>query len=153
MNTKAYIFFIFIMAFTVVLSCDEDNDINTFDTAGLVGTWHIIGIHDSSPQGPTTLAPDGEIIEINFTNDGTLGGTTPGNTFGGSYKISNEKLSITELVTTETADTAYGQLFYKSLNDSRDDTTRGSIFQIEKIENNNLQLNYTTGKYLLLEKQ
>ncbi len=135
----------------LLLSCTSD------DVSGnnqkVVGEWHVVAIHNSSPTGPTLGPNPGEVISIIFTQNGSFTGTTSANNFGGDNTVSETILTIEEMITTEVADTLFGQAFYESFNESRNPDTGFSEFELSFQNGNTLNLEYQGFKFLSLQKQ
>ena len=96
-----------------IYSCNDDPSINT--DQGLLGSWQVTAIHNSSPSGPTIGPGPEEEITITFMSDGTFTGTTSVNTFNGRYVIEIPTLTLLEFTTTEVLDTAFGTAFYGAI--------------------------------------
>lgn len=135
----------------LVFSCN--NDAEPANNAEILGTWHITAIHDSSPSGPTLGPLDGEVISIIFPSNGEFMGTTSVNTFGGRSSTEGRRLFIEELVTTEVADTNFGQTFYDAFSQSLNVETGFSEFEIAVQDEEVLHLEYNGFKFLTLQKQ
>jgi len=133
------------------LGCSTDSEDIT--NTEILGEWNIVAIHNSSPSGPTIGPNSGEIISIRFSQNGDFNGTTSANTYGGGYSTSATVLFIKEMITTEVADTTFGQAFYEAFNESRNTETKFSEFEINLQDENTLTLEYQDFKFLTLQKQ
>ncbi|MEM9648161.1 MAG: META domain-containing protein [Bacteroidota bacterium] len=134
-----------------LVSCDDDSD--TAANQNIAGDWHITAIHNSSPSGPTLGPNPNEIVAISFQENGAFNGTTSVNTFNGRFSVNGETLFITEMVTTEVADTPFGNAFYEALDESRDGTSATSQFGLSSQPENRLELSHSDFKFLVLQKQ
>lgn len=139
--------------FSLIFSCNNDSE--TIENQNILGTWHVVAIHSSSPTGPT-LGPnteEGEVISIIFPSNGEFMGTTSANSFGGRSSSTENKLFIQEMVTTEVADTSFGQAFYEAFNESINSETGFSEFEITIQDEDMLNLEHNGFKFLTLQKQ
>lgn len=67
----------------------------------LVGTRWLL---DSYFDGSALLAPiEGSTVDLNFAEDGTVGGNASCNSYGGSYQTSDSQLTFSQLFQTEMA--------------------------------------------------
>ena len=128
----------------------DDVDVNN---QKIIGEWQVTAIHNSSPSGPTLGPLTGEIISIIFFPNGTFEGTTSANTFGGEFSATDTTLFIEEMITTEVADTMFGQAFYEAFEGSRGTDTGFSEFELSFQDGNRLNLEYQNFKFLGLQKQ
>ncbi|WP_190810570.1 META domain-containing protein [Flagellimonas sp. S3867] len=151
MNFRFLTLSISFIVFALNFACSTDATSAT--NQKVLGTWLVLAIHNSSPSGPTLGPNTGEIISITFKNDGSFGGTTSVNTFGGQFSTTSNSLLIEELEITEVADTNFGRAFYESFDESRNSDTAFSEFKSVFTENNILNLEYQGFKFLTLQKQ
>ena len=142
---------IFVFLWIAFIACAGD-DVDV-DNQQIIGEWHIVGIHNFSPTGPTLGPLTGEIISIVFFQNGTFEGTTSANTFSGEFSTSNTTLVIEEMTTTEVADTLFGQAFYEAFEEARSMDTGFSGFELSFQDGNRLNLEYQNFKFLGLQKQ
>ncbi|MEK6152698.1 META domain-containing protein [Flavobacteriaceae bacterium 3-367] len=133
-----------------------DTDVNSppllFGAPTLSGEWHVVAIHNSSPQGPTSAPLEGEIISIVFDGVDSFVGSTSANDFAGDYAIQNNVLSFTGLLSTDALDTAYGTIFFDAMDASVNSTTNNQEFALS-FANGQLTLTYADFRFLTLEKQ
>ncbi|MEL6918782.1 MAG: META domain-containing protein [Bacteroidota bacterium] len=138
---KVKTFIPFSLLLFACLGFNDDDDQNSDLENSILGLWNITAIHNSSPQGRTLGPGDGEVIEITFKDDGSFMGSTSVNSFGGSYRVMGDLLTISEFMTTEVSDTFYGVAFYGALDDSFNSTTNFNEFKLS-LENDILTLNF-----------
>ena len=89
--------------------------------ANLTGEWKLVSYGDAA--SPTAALPDVE-TSISFGADGQFGGTVGCNTFGGEYKISGDKITLSDIFSTlmycegtsEQESAVLAILSYKTLN-------------------------------------
>nr|WP_299382452.1 META domain-containing protein [Allomuricauda sp.] len=142
--------YILVMLLSIVFGCSgDDSQITNQDVLGL---WHITAIHNSSPTGPTLGPNTGETIAITFSSNGTFNGTTSVNSFSGRFSTTVDQVIIQQMVTTEVADTPFGQAFYESFTEAMDSDTGHSVFDLEIGNSDNLLLQYQSFKFLNLQK-
>ncbi|TMU54912.1 META domain-containing protein [Flagellimonas algicola] len=142
---------IFAFLCIALITCTGD-DVDV-DNQKIIGEWQVVAIYNSSPSGPTLGPLAGEIISIIFFKNGTFEGTTSANTFGGEFSASDTHLVIEEMITTEVADTVFGQAFYETFEESRSTDTGFSEFELSFQEGSRLHLEYQSFKFLGLQKQ
>ncbi|WP_420401590.1 META domain-containing protein [Flagellimonas sp.] len=142
---------IFTFLCIALIACTGD-DVDV-DNQKIIGEWQVTAIHNSSPSGPTLGPLTGEIISIIFFQNGTFEGTTSANTFGGEFSATDTTLFIEEMITTEVADTVFGQAFYEAFEGSRSTDTGFSEFELSFQDGNLLNLEYQNFKFLGLQKQ
>ena len=109
----------------------------------LVGTWQVLRF-ENEIQNPVMSSPEDEEIIITFGTP-TFEGTTARNEFQGEYQIpAQNKILFTEHLTTEAAETEFGEMFY--------DVMRSGQIQPLPFEVNGdlLKINYEEGLYMVL---
>ncbi|MEO9513039.1 MAG: META domain-containing protein [Flavobacteriaceae bacterium] len=137
--------------FSFGYSCNDDTEPTL--NGNILGTWHVVAIHNSSPTGSTLGPLDEEVIAIIFPSNGEFMGTTSVNSFGGRSSTEEQQLFIEELVTTKVADTNFGQAFYQAFSESMNVETGFSEFEIAKQNDDTLHLEHNGFKFLTLQKQ
>lgn len=151
MKTRIFLLLSFLWA---LHACDTD--VNSpplqFGEPTLSGEWHVVAIHNSSPQGPTSAPLEGEVISIVFDGIGAFVGSTSANDFAGDYNIQNNVLSFTELLSTDALDTAYGTIFFDAMDASVNSANNNQEFALS-FANGQLTLTYADFRFLTLEKQ
>ncbi|UII81403.1 META domain-containing protein [Flagellimonas sp. CMM7] len=140
-----------VLVLCLICTCNDDSGVS--DNQNIVGAWHIMAIHNSSPSGPTLGPNTGEVISIIFLENGKFTGTTSANTFGGEYSATENRLLIKEMFTTEVADTNFGNVFYETFNESRNSETGFSEFEIVVKAENMLNLEFKEFKFISLQKR
>ncbi len=136
----------------VWFGCSSD-DSNPIVNRSILGQWRVTAVHNSSPTGPTIGPNDDEVISLTFTASGTFSGTTSANTFNGRYDATEDKLFIEELISTEVAETNFGQAFYGAFTDSQSFNNGVSEFEIVIQNDDRFNLEYQGFKFMTLERQ
>ncbi|KQC30474.1 hypothetical protein [Flagellimonas eckloniae] len=139
------------LLFSLIFSCNNDSE--TIENQIILGTWHVVAIHSSSPTGLTLGPNTEEVISIIFPRNGEFMGTTSVNSFGGRSSSTENMLFIEEMVTTEVADTSFGQAFYDAFNESINSETGFSEFEIAVQDEDELNLEHNGFKFLTLQRQ
>ena len=97
-------------------SCNSEDEEN--GNSAVLGTWEITSIKISAAS-LTQRPPSGETISISFSDDGTFSGSTPNNTFSGSYAFEGTNtLTFVEFSASEAEDTIYGQAFFNAVDNA-----------------------------------
>ena len=63
----------------------------------LIGTWKLTGY--DSPDSPTPAVADAE-ASLTFNQDGSIGGNSGCNRFGGSYTVEGDQVTFSDIVST-----------------------------------------------------
>ncbi len=143
--------YVFMALLCILFSGCNDDDSNF--NQNTIGQWSIMAINLSdSPLGPVETPEDGEMISITFQPDGNFSGNTSVNTFGGKSTTNGMNLFINELVTTEVADTPFGQAFYQAIYRSSGQNEGPSEFEIIVVNDNIINLVFNEFRFLSLER-
>ncbi|WP_343487045.1 META domain-containing protein [Allomuricauda sp. d1] len=140
--------------FVVVLcfiSCSTDADEIENNSNALSGSWQVMTVQVSSDEF-TQEAPNGEVIEITFANDGRFTGSTSNNTFGGRYELDGMVLTMLEFTTTEVADTPYAGIFYDAIEAAILPGTTRAQFDFELSEAGTLTLRFSDSGVMALQR-
>ncbi len=97
--------------------CDRNKNDSPPIQDNLSGTWSLIWILDEDVLYSYETANTKVNLDFNF-EDNTYAGTTNHNEFFGDFEKSENRLVLTRFITTEVAETDYGQIFYAAINES-----------------------------------
>ncbi|MEO0506364.1 MAG: hypothetical protein AAF090_09440 [Bacteroidota bacterium] len=140
------------LVLVLLVSCNDDD--NQTDTNTLAGEWRITAISNSdSPLGPVLEPEAGEEISIQFLRNGVFTGSTSRNEFSGDSSVSSNELAVSALLTTEVAETIFGDAFYGAMYDSGNTNSGLSVFNMIIIDDDNINLEYNDFKFMSIERK
>lgn len=109
---------LFLIACILTISCSTEK--HNSQRADILGKWKLTAIKDQ--DGNTNLTQDdfenSNDITIEFKEEGNFVGNTVRNDFFGDYSVTESKniLTIKNFQGTEVNETAWGKLFYQTMN-------------------------------------
>tara|TARA_B110000259_G_scaffold151310_1_gene170952 strand:- start:78 stop:524 length:447 start_codon:yes stop_codon:yes gene_type:complete len=122
----------------------------------LFGNWKLISFVN---QSTNTIISENDFlnsnqITITFNKELNFNGNTIINNFAGAYFIneSNKLITFLNFSTTEVNETAWGELFYQSLNSNYIRQTRNWENTYDITQENILKIFYSEQEYMTLEK-
>ncbi len=88
---KKYLLILFVIVFALTACAAEET------SASLVGSWRLISY---GPPGALSPAVEGSEAGITFNEDGTLGGNSGCNGYGGNYTVEGNQITFAEIIST-----------------------------------------------------
>jgi heat shock protein HslJ len=92
MKTRLLILLIIVLTITACTAQGIEDP-----ASSLIGTWKLTGY--GSPDSPTPAVADAE-ANLTFNLDGSVGGNSGCNGFGGSYTVEGDQVTFSDIVST-----------------------------------------------------